>query len=193
MPKRQISFQAGEYYHLYNRSVGRQLLFRDPENYHYLIQLAEKYSERLQISVIAYCLMPNHYHFLVRQDGKHPVGLFPQRIFNAYVKAFNKKYRRKGTLFEGRYKAVHVGETVYLYHLCRYIHCNPVKAGVVDDAAEWPYSNYGDWLFPRQSVLTDREFITQHFSDPGEYQEFAQDYLEDSAGLPLEIEKYLFD
>jgi putative transposase len=72
-------------------------------------------------------------------------GRLPQLVFNSYGKAYNKRYDHSGTLFEGRYKAKHVDSDCYLRHLCRYIHANPVKDGLVEHLEEWPYSNYLEW------------------------------------------------
>ena len=92
---------------------------------------AARYSRELQISVIAYCLMPTHYHFLLRQDGEQPAGLLPQLVFNSYTKAYNKRYSQSGTLFETRYKAKQVESYSYLLNLCCCIHANPVKDQLV--------------------------------------------------------------
>ena len=89
--------------------------------------------------------MPNHYHFLLRQTGDYSVSEFMQSIFNAYTKAFNKMYKRTGTLFEGPFKAIEVLKEDHLLHLCRYIHRNPLEAGLVKNISDWPYSNYTEW------------------------------------------------
>ena len=68
-----------------------------------MLQKVRKYSQDLHVAVIAYCLMPNHYHFLLRQDGEQPAGSLPQLVFNSYTKAYNKCYGHSGTLFEARY------------------------------------------------------------------------------------------
>lgn len=93
-----MSFVEGQFYHIYNRGSGRQPIFFEEENYRYLLRLFKKYTQNTRITVIAYCLMPNHYHFLVRQDGETSAGLLFQRVFNAYTKAINKKYDRVGTM-----------------------------------------------------------------------------------------------
>jgi putative transposase len=131
MPPRMISFTQGHFYHIYNRGSACQPIFFEEENYLYLLRLVKKYALVTGITVIAYCLMPNHYHFLVRQDSDNPAGLLFQRVFNAYTKANNKKYNRSGTLFQGRYRCILLVKTSHLFQLCRYIHANPVKAGMV--------------------------------------------------------------
>jgi hypothetical protein len=137
--------------------------------------------------MIAYCLMPNHYHFLVRQDDEYAAGLFPQRVFNSYTKAFNKRYERSGTLFEGPYEVILVEEGPHLLHLCRYIHTNPVIGNIVENLEDWPYSNYLEWMDLRQGTMVDKEFITQQFNNPEIYYNFINAYLQNPA---LEGEKY---
>ena len=151
----------------------------------------KKYSVELSVAVVAYCLMPNHYHFLLRQDALDAAGLVAQRVFNSYVKMFNKRYDRTGTLFEGRFKAIHVDREGYLLHLCRYIHANPVKDGLVPRLEDWPYSNYHEWIGARRGSLVDMAFVTANFPQPDLYRQFVQDYLDGRAKMPKEIKPYL--
>jgi putative transposase len=134
--------------------------------------------------------MPNHYHFLVRQDGDKSAGLLPQRVFNSYTKAYNLKYNRSGTLFQGPYQVRHITNNSYLLNLCRYIHANPVKDGLVADIDDWPYSNYLEWIGKRSGSLFDLRFVQEHFSSPQRYTEFVLDYLK-NRDLPEEIRTYL--
>lgn len=191
MPPRQVQFAPGEYYHIYNRGSGRLPIFREQVNYQFLLLRLKKYVGELSVAVIAYCLMPNHYHFLLRQDALDAAGLVAQRVFNSYVKMFNKRYDRTGTLFEGRFKAIHVDRESYLLHLCRYIHANPVKDGLVARLEDWPYSNYHEWIGVRHGSLVDMEFVTANFPQPGLYRQFVQDYLDGRAKMPKEIKPYL--
>ena len=96
MPYRKVQFAQGQFYHIYNRGVGRQPMFREEENYLFLLRRVKKYASAFDITVVAYCLMPNHYHFLLRQDDQVPAGRLPQRVFNSYTKAFNKRYDPHG-------------------------------------------------------------------------------------------------
>ena len=137
--------------------------------------------------------MPNHYHFLVRQNGEEPAGKLPQIVFNRYSKAYNQRYNRSGTLFEGRYKAVHVDRHDYLIHLCRYIHANPVKAGLVNNPEEWPYSNYQEWIGIRNGHLYDPDVAMNLFPNEKQYKQFVADYITGLDTLPDKIQGYLFD
>ncbi len=191
MPPRKIQFVQGAYYHIYNRGANRQSIFRSDENYKFCLRLMQQYRQALNISVIAYCLMPNHYHWLVRQDGEETAGLLPTRVFNSYSKAFNNAYKRSGTLFEDRFDAILVETDEYLHHLCRYIHMNPVKDGFAAAPELWPYSNYPEWIGLRNGLLIDQVFVHAHFPDPQRYQAFVLDYLNGRSTLPKGLQLYL--
>ena len=193
MPARTITFNPGCYYHIYNRGVARQSIFVEDENYFYLLRHIKKCIYNFQLSMIAYCLMPNHYHFLVRQDGEAKAGLLPQFVFNRYSKAFNTRYGRSGTLFEGRFKAKPVETESYFLHLCRYIHANPVKDGLVMGPEEWPYSNYLEWIGERSGKLVEHNIIDAYFPNRADYAVFVRDYLLGSVDLPPDIRIYLED
>ncbi|MBC7252006.1 MAG: transposase [Anaerolineae bacterium] len=173
-----ITWQPGGYYHLYNRGARGLNIFRQPENYLFALRRIKHYSRAFHLTIIAYCLMPNHYHLLVRQEGETPAGLLPQRVFNSYTKAYNKRYGHSGTLFEHRYRAKQVSDETYLIHLCRYIHANPVKDRLVADPRAWPYSNYLEWIGERDGTLVDRAFVRAWAGSPQDYQALVWDYLE---------------
>jgi putative transposase len=177
----------GHYYHLDNRGARRLTIFREEKNYHFVLLRVKKYCREYDLSPIAYSLLPNHYHFLLRQNGEHKAGLLPQRVFNSYSKAYNKVYEHSGTLFEGRFRAKPVSDDGYLRHLCRYIHANPVKHGLAQRPEEWAYSNYQEWLGLREGTLVDRQFIADMFPNIADYREFVHDYLI-TRYLPEELE-----
>jgi len=191
MPPRKIEFRPGCYYHLYNQGAGRQSIIREERNYRYILKLINKHLSELQLTLIAYCLMPNHYHWLVRQDGDHAAGLLAQRVFNSYTRAFNNAYNRNGTLFAGRYKAILVSSDEYLRYLCCYIHANPVKDGFALAPELWPYSNYPEWIGLRDGKLVDRAFVTQYFSTPDRYRQYVLDYCNHRLHLPKGLQTYL--
>jgi REP element-mobilizing transposase RayT len=182
----------GHYYHIYNRGAQKATLFREEDNYFYVLRKAKKYCREFQLSMIAYCLMPNHYHFLVRQDGEQRAGLLPQRIFNGYTKAYNARYGHSGTLFERRYQVKRIESQAHLLHLCRYIHANPVKDGLVSGPGDWPYSNYLEWIVGRDGKLVDPEFIAANFQSIGDYIAFVDDYLQ-TRSLPADVKDHLVD
>jgi len=188
--KDKIHWSPGSYYHIYNRGAHQTGIFREQDNYLFVLQKMRKYSRDLHIAVIAYSLMPTHYHFTLRQDGEEPAGSLPQYVFNSYTKAYNKRYDHSGTLFEARYKAKHVDSYSYLLNLCLYIHGNPVKDGLTAEPQDWPYSNYQEWMGLRNGALVDRDFIREHFTSPQAYRDLLYDYLR-TRKLPEDVAKYL--
>jgi putative transposase len=192
MPYRGDVFAPGHIYHLYNRAVTGECLFLTPGNYEHCLRLVKRYAPRYRVTVIAYCLMPNHYHLLVRQESDAPLSRFVNVLFNAYVQAVNRQRYRRGPLFEGRFKHIWVDRGEYLIHLCRYIHLNPVKAGLAAQPDGWPYSNYLEWLDRRAGSLKDAAFIHQHFPTSEAYRLFVAD-AEDEARQHECLQKYVWD
>ncbi len=169
---------AGHYYHVYNRGCNREPIFAVPANYVYLLRRAKALLEDCPVAVIAYCLMPNHYHLLLRPESDGADSVFLQRLFGSYTQAFNRQQARSGTLFEGRPKSILVDSDEYVLRLCCYIHLNPVKAGLVGKPGDWAYSNYLEWVGRRGGTLVDREFVREHFRDGAEYEAFVRDEAE---------------
>ncbi len=190
MAQKRPPYQPGSVYHVYNRGSHRLSIFREPDNYLFVLRKIKKYTQELMLTVLAYCLMPNHYHFLIRQEGDQPAGMLSQRVFNSYSKAYNERYQHSGTLFEGSYHVKEVAQDGHMLHLCRYIHANPVKDGLVVEPGDWPYSNYLEWIEQREGTLVDHAFVRAHFNPPQRYTEFVMDYLR-TRKLPQEVAAYL--
>ena len=190
MPAKRPEYQPGSYYHIFNRGAHQRSIFKDNENYLFVLRKIKQYSDQFQHTIIAYCLMPNHYHLLIRQDGGFKASLLPQQVFNSYTKAFNKRYNHSGTLFEDSFHIKIIQETSHLLHLCRYIHGNPVKDGFVSDPSDWEYSNYREFIGTRNGSLFDPEFFTEYFSDTKDYLDFVMDDLS-SRNLPDSLRSYL--
>lgn len=191
MPYRRNAFAPDNIYHVYNRGINGMSIFANPGNYVYLLRKVKRLLTELPITVLAYCLMPNHYHFVLRQDGDIPISTFVQRLFQTYTQAFNKQQGRRGPLFAGRFRHVHVDRDEYVVHLCRYVHLNPVTAGLVSDPAEWPYSNYLEWIGARSGTLVDCAFIQQFFPAPDDYAAFVQDHI--APHIAQQLRPYLLD
>ena len=179
MPRRNVVFAPDNIYHLYNRGVNRANIFSSNDNYVFLLRKVKSLVKELPLTIIAYCLMPNHYHFVIRQDGEIPLSEFIGRLFKTYMQAYNKQQGRTGPLFGGRFRAVHVDSDEYLLHLCRYVHLNPVAAGLVTEPGDWLYSNYLEWSEQRRGTLVDRAFVKACFSTPEAYVEFVQAEISD--------------
>ena len=177
MPIRKIKFEEGRYYHVFNRGADRSRIFFQSDHYLFLLERIKKYFIRDHQVMIVYCLMPNHYHFLVRQNGSVELSKTMQAIFNSYSKAINHQLGRTGTLFEGRFKCNQINDESYLIHLCRYIHRNPIDTNppLVKRIEDWPYSNYREWIGQRDGNLIDREFVHYHFTISTDYAAFVME------------------
>ena len=173
----ETTWLPGHYYHIYNRGARRLTIFREEANYLFVIGRMKKYCTRFSLTPIAYCLMPNHYHFLVRQDAHIPAGLLAQYTFNSYSKAYNRRYQNSGTLFEGRFKAVPVEEDRYLRHLCLYIHASPVKDRITRQVDLWPYANYLEWTGQRNGTMVDHDFVQAYFGGGAAYVDAMIDFI----------------
>jgi putative transposase len=192
MPYRSDIFAQGEYYHIYNRGVNKRRIFFSTKNYLYCLRLLKKYSGKYHITIIAYCLMPNHYHLVLRQDSDISISKYINVIFSAYVQAVNRRLQRRGPLFESRFKTVHINKDEYILHLCRYIHLNPVKAKLVKKPEHWSFSNFLEWINQRDGLLKDTDFISTYFSSPQEYQKFVTEFQLE-ADLKKKLEPLLLD
>ncbi len=192
MPYRGDIFTQGQYYHIYNRGG------REGENFLQRGELpvspAVGEGVRPEVRRGGDCLLPDAQSLsfsLAAGDRSFSVKVYCS-MFNAYVQALNIQQGRTGTLFEGRFKHKRVDTWEYLIVLCRYIHRNPVEAGLVKKPEDWAYSNYREWIGLRDGVLVDRIFVHDHFSSAEEYVQFVND-VEDEKKSYEKIGKYLFD
>jgi putative transposase len=186
MPRRDLTFQPDHYYHLYNRGNDRQLIFFERENYLHFLRLMRRHLIEQALDVLAYCLMPNHYHLLVRCKTDEVSGAM-QRLSIAYTKAMNRRYKRVGVLFQGQFQAIAVDSAEYLYHLTRYIHLNPVKAGLVADPQDWEFSSFLEYAGLRSGTLPRLDVLQQKFASEAEYQRFLKPGHDDLPAMTREF------
>lgn len=177
MPYRKVAFRSGEYYHVYNRGNNNQSIFFERENYLYFLHQLRKYLVTDAVDIVAYCLMPNHYHLLVYLKSDKLSGLM-QPFALSYTKAINKRYMRVGSLFQGRFKAAHIDRNEYLLHLSRYIHLNPVAAGLRRRAEDWEFSSYREFIGLRNGTLPKPDIVLSQFPSPEAYRQFVEAYID---------------
>jgi len=163
------------YHHLYNRSVIRDDIFKEPADYKYFLQKTHKYKSKYNISILCYCLMPTHYHFFVKQlSHEHKIGRFIGDLTNCYTKTFNNKYNRSGVIFAGSNQSKWITSEKYFGQLITYILNNPVTAGLVTKASEWEYSCARDYFGMRRSSLVDQKEILNTFKSRKEFRELIE-------------------
>lgn len=155
MAQRRVAIVPESYYHIYNRGVSKQVIFKDNADYCRFVELLyisnTTYPVNIRdirkghdsvfdfeqgaklVAIGSYCLMPNHFHILITPLVDHGVEIFMRKVSTGYSMYFNKRYERTGVLFEGRYKSSYVDHDEYLKYLFSYIHLNPLK--LID--SEW--------------------------------------------------------
>ncbi|NGP88063.1 transposase [Fodinibius halophilus] len=170
-----MDLETGCYYHLYNRSNNCERLFRNTDNYLYFLDNFRNRFEDL-LSVFAYCLMPTHFHFLIKVETRE-IDQLKQHIgiqLSAYTKALNKALGRHGSLFQQHTKAKLIDDQAYLIRLLSYIHQNPIRAGLVKDLKSWPFSSYLDLAGYRNGTLVDHSLVKREFGSVEKFRKFSE-------------------
>lgn len=204
---RKVVFANGEYYHVFNRGVEKRFTFKtkyeflravDSINYYRFGDLPIRYSKflaldkdkrvellkqlnesQLQVEIIAYCLMGNHFHLLVKQIKETGIVKFMAKFTNSYTKYFNTKYNRVGPLFQGVFKAVHVENNEQLLHLSRYLHLNPVKSFLIkaEELEHYQWSSYPEYIGLSGTSMANPKEVLSFFKNVDEYKKFVFDQV----------------
>lgn len=161
------ALERGNYYHIYNRGINSCTLFKEKDNYEHFLKLFETHIEPIA-ETFAWCLMKNHFHFLVRIKEIAEINsdkiILPSQsfsnLFNAYTKAFNKKYNRHGALFERPFQRKKIYFDTYFQNVIVYIHNNPVHHSVCHDPIEYPWSSYTSCLSEKPTKLKRNEVVS---------------------------------
>ncbi len=195
MPTRNAIKQYAEerYYHIYSRGVARQKIFHDDRDYAVFLNLFKRYlspknmvskegfrypSYTNRLTLLCFCLMPNHFHLLIYQDDSTAITDFMRSLLTSYSMYYNRRYKRTGPLFEGRYKASLIDDEVYLEHISRYIHLNPKQWRT------YPYSSIPYFIDGRQAEWINPQPIMAIFNaSADEYRSFVEDYKSHKAML----------
>jgi len=180
-------FEEGKFYHIYNRSVDRQPLFKSDANYRFFLKKFDQYLSKV-LYVYAYCLLGNHFHLLVRvkESLNDPIRDFSVHdivskqfriFFQSYALAFNVQHKRIGTLFQTPFKRVKINDESYLIRLIYYIHSNPQMHNLVVSFKDWKWSSYNRILLDKGSKLKKQE-VLDWFGGKPEYVKFHTDFQE---------------
>lgn len=172
--------EYGNYYHIYNRGINSCNLFEEARNYEYFLRLYERHVSSVAITY-SWVLMKNHFHFLVKiRDSSELLScasndslsesLLPKphqyfsNLFNAYAKAYNKRYSRHGGLFERPFKRKLITCPEYLKQIVVYIHNNPIRHGCVDDLVDYPWSSYHSCI-SEKPIKTQNDLVIKWFKN----------------------------
>ncbi len=139
-------------YHIMLRGINQQAIFEDDEDSFKFIETLKKYKTVSGYKIFAYCLMTNHIHILIKVE-KEDLELIMKRIAGSYVYWYNWKYNRKGHLFQDRFKSEPVEKDSYLLTVLRYIHQNPIKAGLAADISDYQFSSYNDYINENSEIV----------------------------------------
>lgn len=196
-----------QYYHVFSRSIAKFIIFNDNDDYlrflgllnlYRYIEFNYRYSDFLELSaeiqssvlsqtresskvfveIVAFCIMPTHVHLILKQKIDHGISLFISKVLNSYTRYFNLKHKRKGPLWETRFKDVLVINDDQLLHLTRYLHLNPTTANLVKKPEDWSYSSYRDYIASpsiQDSFCNYKEIIDMR---PKTYQKFTEDQID---------------
>jgi putative transposase len=218
MSIRKTAFVPKEYYHIYNRGNSKQTIFHDEQDYQRFINLLYLSNtkknfrvndiskdiftfdrrERL-VSIGVYCLMPNHFHLLISQMEDGSISKFMQKLTTAYSMYYNLKYKRTGSLFEGKFKSKHLGIELYLKYIFSYIHLNIIKLidknwkkdGIknkreaVEFLKNYKYSSYQDYLgiTREENKILNRKSFPDYFSTRDKFKREVFDWLSYEKGF----------
>ncbi len=208
MPYRYLPFAINHIYHVFNRSIASQPMFIYKRDYERILEIVNYYRfkkphlrfshyNRLSkeqkeeyeksfvtgkspmVEILAYCIMPNYIHFLLRPKIEHAISDFMRNLQNSYSKYFNTKRNRVGSLFQSMFKAVRIETDEQLMHVSRYIHLNPVTSYLieVEDLEHYRWSSYRDYILGEKSFVST-ETIESHFKSVDQHKKFIFDQSE---------------
>lgn len=179
MSRQSRTYSESKVYHIMFRGVNYQDLFEERQDYMKLLETILHVKQEMGFDVYAYCFMSNHVHMVLKEQNLRDISLIMKRILTKYSRWYNIKYGRTGALIANRYKSIPVELDEYFLNLIRYVHQNPVKAGIVKDISDYEHSSYKEYI--STPILTDTEFVMEMMN------------LEELKEFHLEIEKMDFE
>ena len=204
MPRRVVSVSNDQIYHVFNRGVEKRDIFKQPRDYQRFLQTVYYYqylgpkpkfsvlskinfekfnpsTDSMLVDIYAYCLMPNHFHFLLKQIKDNGVAIFISQFINSYTRYFNTKYSRIGHLFQGSYKVVLVEDEEQFLHLSRYIHLNPRIASPTQDLDSYKWSSWNQYTLGKAGLCNTKEILGMITVE--NYKDFVHEQIEYAESL----------
>lgn len=207
MPVRLVPLATNEYYHIFNRGINKQPVFLGLRDYNRALDTLEFYSfsntpirfskflllaredrsnildglrkeNKKLMDTICFCLMPNHFHFLLKQREENGISKFMANFQNSITRYLNTKYKKFGPIFQGQFKAVRIEDEEQLLHVSRYIHLNPYTSYIVkniDDLSGYPWSSFPEFIEAKDRSISSNSIILSNFKTRGDYKQFVFD------------------
>ena len=193
------SLQENAAYHVFNRGVEKKDVFVDDQDRRVFLfylniytgnldQVTARYSDlpaRLKdknlgdsLDLLAYCLMPNHFHLVIFQKEADAMPRLLKQVTNGYTAYFNQKHNRVGSLFAGRYRAVTIGDDDLLAHVVRYVHLNPVVAGLSGKPGEWGWCSYKNYMGENGGINCETHRVGDRFASSEDFAKYHADQAE---------------
>lgn len=204
MPYRTTPLVNDQIYHVFNRGVAKLPIFTDRRDYNRFLETIYYYQfqgpkpqfsqlnrfkdlnfekNKKIIEILCYCLMPNHFHILLKQLIENGVSEFMSKISNSFTKFFNTKHKRVGPLLQGPFKAVRIENDNQLIHVSRYIHLNPISSFLVKDLKTYPWSSYRSYIGLETDKICSKEFILSMLKSEEKYEQFVLDNIDYSQSI----------
>lgn len=204
MPYRITPLVNDQIYHIFNRGVAKLPIFTDKRDYKRFLETIYYYQfqgpkpqfsqlnrfkdfkfekNKKIVEIFCYCLMPNHYHFIIKQLQENGISEFIGKLSNSYTKFFNTKHKRVGPLLQGQFKAVRIAGEEQLLYVSRYIHLNPTTSFLVRDLKEYSWSSYPAYIGLKIDKICTCEFILSMFKSKQKYEQFVLDQVEYAQSL----------
>ena len=198
MALRKVPLVSGEYYHILNRGVAKMQIFNSLRDYERFFRTMQYYkidsdkpkfsafspntfnidSTKRTVEITAYCFMPNHFHFLLKQVKDKGITEFMSKLCNSYAKYFNIKNERVGPLLQGDFKAIHIDDNEQLLQLARYIHLNPLVGFITKDLETYKWSSYPEYVSSNEGGICEKDIILSQFDNKNSYKQFVMDHID---------------
>ena len=167
------NFYKDTFHHLYHRGAYQHEIFMDKNDCKYFLRKLFQYKEKWEIRTLCYCLMPNHYHLFVQQTtSDKTISHFISELSNAFTKGMNKKYKRKGVLFESKVKSKWIEDETYFKWVIKYILENPVKAGLAKNVVDYEFSSAKEIFGLSERTITDVKALLNYFGSIEDLEKF---------------------
>ena len=221
MPSRPTPIVTGQTYHVFNRSVGGLPIYKTGKDYQRFINIIDYYRHTetrvrysfynraaqeikvsiqdqltrtpLVVSILAFAIMPTHYHFVLRQEEDMGISMVMRGVQEGYAKYFNIKYKRFGSLYQALFKSIRIESEEQLLHIVRYVHLNPITGYILkkpEELSGYPWVSYGLYEKNREHAFLETATVLSHFKSIDSFREFTFDQVDYQKTLAYERHLY---